>query len=42
LAAASFVACDEDPVGPNVDPQLAIAAESVTVNMFTSAPVPAA
>src|SRR5687768_18577830 len=35
--AASFVACDRDPVGANVDPRLAIAADSVTVNMFTSA-----
>ena len=39
LAAASFAACDEGPVGPNADPQIAIAADSVAVNMFTSASV---
>ena len=42
LVAASFVACDKDPVGANVDPHIAMAADSVTVNMFTSASVFAA
>ena len=40
--AASLVACDEGPVGPDVGPQLTIAAESLSVNMFTSASVLAA
>ncbi len=39
LVTASFVACDKDPVGVNADPQLNIVAESVTVNIFTSASV---
>ena len=42
LVAASFVACDKDPVGAHVDPQLTIAADSVAVNLFTSASVFAA
>ncbi|HVE48072.1 MAG TPA: acetylxylan esterase [Casimicrobiaceae bacterium] len=39
FVAASFVACAKDPVGVNVDPQLNIAADSVTINLFTSASV---
>jgi uncharacterized protein len=39
LVAASFLACGQDPVGATVDPQLTIAAESLALNMFTSAPV---
>jgi hypothetical protein len=42
VAAASFVACDKEPVGAHVDPQLTIAAECVAVNLFTSASVFAA
>ena len=42
FVAASVVACHKDPVGANVDPQLNIAAESLAVNMFTSASVFAA
>ena len=37
LVVAALLACDKDPVGANVDAQIAIAAESLTVNMFTSA-----
>jgi dienelactone hydrolase len=37
LLAASIAACDKDPVGASVDAQIAIAADSVVVNMFTSA-----
>ncbi len=39
LVSASFVACDRDPVAVNFDPQLSIAADSVTVNIFSSASV---
>ena len=42
LAATSFLACDNGPVDPNDDPRIAIEAESVAVNLFTSASVMAA
>jgi len=42
LAAAAFLACDNGPVDPNDDPRIAIEAESVAVNLFTSASVMAA
>jgi hypothetical protein len=42
MVAAAFFACDNGPVDPNEAPRLTIAADSVTVNLFTSASVMAA
>ena len=39
ILAAALLACDKDPVEPGPTPQLNIAADSVTVNMFASASV---
>jgi hypothetical protein len=33
VAAGAFLACDKEPVEPNSDPQLTIAAESIAVNL---------
>ena len=38
LVAASFVACDENPVEQSNDPQLTLTADSVVVEVFTAAP----
>ena len=42
LVAAAFLACDNGPVDPNSTPRLTIEADSVAVDLFTSASVMAA
>ena len=39
LVAASCVACDNNPAAPNIEPQLDVIADSIAVNLFTSASV---
>src|SRR5688572_17650587 len=39
LVAALCVACDNNPIAPAVDSQLNIAADSISVNLFTSVAV---